>query len=574
METLTDNAVQILKDRYLLKDTNGVLVETPDELFKRVAVFVSSCEAKNKKKFETKFYEIMGDLKFLPNSPTLMNAGLKNGQLSACFVLPIEDSLESIFTTLKNTALIHQSGGGTGFNFSNLRPKDDLVSSTSGTSSGPIAFIKIYDAATEYVKQGGKRRGANMGILNIDHPDIENFILSKSSKNAIENFNLSVGITDVFMKAVANDLDWNLINPRTRNVVKVVSAKTLWKLITEEAWRTGDPGLIFLDTINISNPTPQLGKIKSTNPCGEVPLLDYESCNLGSINLSKMVGIQNNKHKIVWAELSNTIQLAIRFLDDIITVNHYLLPEIQTITTKNRKIGLGVMGWAEMLIKLEIPYASMQAVKLGEKLMKFIKDQSYKASAILAKEKGAFPECKNSKYNKNGPLRNATCNSIAPTGTISVIANTSYSIEPLFALAYKRTGILEGKEQIEVNKLFKHKMKSLGLWNENLKQNLIETSSISHMNTIPSVIRKRFKTSLEIPWKYHLLHQKAFQKYTDNAVSKTINLAESTSVKDISDIYWTAWEFKLKGITIYRYGSRENQVLQKCNFNNSTGCFI
>lgn len=574
METMTDNAVQILKDRYLLKDTCGVLVETPHELFKRVAVFVSSCEAKNKKNFETKFYEIMGDLKFLPNSPTLMNAGLENGQLSACFVLPIEDSLESIFTTLKNAALIHQSGGGTGFNFSNLRPKDDLVSSTSVTSSGPIAFIKIYDAATEYVKQGGKRRGANMGILNIDHPDIENFILSKSNKNAIENFNLSVGITDVFMKAVANDLDWNLINPRTKNVVKVVSAKTLWELITEEAWRTGDPGLIFLDTINLSNPTPQLGKIKSTNPCGEVPLLDYESCNLGSINLSKMVVFKNAKYKIDWVELSNTIQLAIRFLDDIITVNHYLLPEIQTITTTNRKIGLGVMGWAEMLIKLEIPYASMQAVKLGEKLMKFIKDQSYKTSAILAKEKGAFPECKNSKYNKNEPLRNATCNSIAPTGTISVIANTSYSIEPLFALVYKRTGILEGKEQIEVNKLFKHKMKSLGLWNENLKQNLIETGSISHMNTIPSVIRKRFKTSLEIPWKYHLLHQKAFQKYTDNAVSKTINLAENTSVKDIFDIYWTAWEFKLKGITIYRYGSRENQVLQKCNFNNSTGCFI
>ena len=571
MVNLTKNAKEILNDRYLLRDNKNTIVETTNQLFNRVAKFVATAESNNRSTWEKEFFQVMNTLDFLPNSPTLMNAGMPNGQLSACFVLPVNDSLNNIFTTLKNAALIHQSGGGTGFNFSRLRPKNDRVTSSYGTSSGPIAFIKIYDAATEKVKQGGKRRGANMGILNINHPDIESFIVSKSDKNSLQNFNISVGITDDFMEAVKNNLNWSLINPRTLEVEKKIKATLLWKHITEEAWKTGDPGLIFLDTINSHNPTPNLGRIESTNPCGEVPLLDYESCNLGSINLSHMVG-KEKKTNVNWNKLALTIETAIRFLDNIISVNYYLLPETKLITQRNRKIGLGVMGWAEMLIQLEIPYASLEAVELGNKMMKFIKEKSYEASIKLAEEKGAFPEWKNSKHYNNYRLRNATCNSIAPTGTISVIADTSYSIEPLFALVYKRTGILDGKTQTEVNKLLKNKMKALGLWNETIKQTIFKTGSIRGIDTVSDSTKKLFETSLEIPWKYHLLHQKAFQKYTDNAVSKTTNLPENTSLKEIAKIYWTAWEYKLKGITIYRYGSRDKQVLRKCNFNTFGDC--
>ncbi|MBE9489802.1 MAG: adenosylcobalamin-dependent ribonucleoside-diphosphate reductase [Bacteroidetes bacterium] len=571
MNKLSYNAIQILCQRYLLKDVLGNLIETPDEMFQRVAKFVASCE-ENNEEWETLFYDLMSDLIFLPNSPTLMNAGCKKGQLSACFVLPIEDSLKSIFETLKNAALIHQSGGGTGFNFSKLRPKNDLVSSTGGTSSGPVAFMKIYDAATEYVKQGGKRRGANMGILNISHPDIKDFIISKSNKKAIENFNISVGISDAFMLAVKNDSDWKLINPRTKRVDKVVRAKMLWQLIVEEAWKTGDPGLIFIDAINASNPTPKLGKMDSTNPCGEVPLLDYESCNLGSINLSKMIVIKGGKPIINWKKLTKSIQIAIRFLDNIITLNHYILPEIKSITKANRKIGLGVMGWAEFLILLEISYTSKEALALGEKVMKFIKTESYKASANLAIERSTFLEWENSVHYPNKMLRNATCNSIAPTGTISVIANTSYSIEPLFALAYKRVGILRNQMQAEINKFFLKKMKELGFWTDEVKNIVLKTGSIKNVKSIPKKIKSIFQISLEIPWRYHLLHQKAFQTYTDNAVSKTINLPENATVDDIYQIYMTAWEYKLKGITIYRYGSKDHQVLQKCSLNNTHEC--
>jgi ribonucleoside-diphosphate reductase alpha chain len=572
MAVLTKNAIEILNDRYLLKDNKGNIVETANQLFERVAKFVAAAEKDNPSTWEKKFFQVMHDLDFLPNSPTLMNAGVLNGQLSACFVLPVRDNLNGIFTTLKNAALIHQGGGGTGFNFSNLRPTNDRVSSPGGTSSGPIAFIKIYDAATENVKQGGKRRGANMGILNIDHPDIESFITSKSDKNGLRNFNISVGITDEFMRAVRNNLHWNLVSPRTFKVEKKVKARHLWHLITKEAWKTGDPGLLFFDTINENNPTPHLGTIKSTNPCGEVPLLDYESCNLGSVNLSHMVSIDENKFNIDWDKLSSTIEIAIRFLDNIISVNYYLLPEIKQITLKTRKIGLGVMGWAEMLIKLEIPYASKQAVDLGEKLMNFFKEKSYKTSEKLAKEKGSFTEWIKSKHYPLQPLRNATCNSIAPTGTISVLADTTYSIEPLFALVYKRTGILGNRTQIEINKPFKDKMKALGLWNKTIEQTIFKTGSVRQIDAIPDGIKNIFETSLEISWEYHLLHQKAFQKFTDNAVSKTINLPNSTSIKEISEIYWKAWEYKLKGITIYRYGSRDQQVLQKCNYNTRLDC--
>ena len=568
METLSDNALQILENRYLLRDANGSLIETPNQLFRRVAKAVAGCEEFDQEQWEDRFYDLLIHLLFLPNSPTMMNAGCAKGQLSACFVLPIEDNLNSIFSTLKNSALIHQSGGGTGFNFSKLRPKGDRVSSTIGTSSGPVAFMKIFDAATEYVKQGGKRRGANMGILNVNHPDIEEFILSKSSKTAIENFNISVGIANDFMDAVNCNLDWQLINPRNGKVAKIVKAKYLWDLIIQEAWNTGDPGLIFLDTINAANPAPKLSKIDSTNPCGEVPLLEYESCNLGSINLSKMVSY----NRIDWKKLEKTIQLGIRFLDNVITINYYLLPEIESVTKANRKIGLGIMGWAEMLIKLNIPYASSKAVNLGEKLMKFIKEKSYIESQKLAESKGAFPYWKNSIYYPELKLRNATCNSIAPTGTISVIANTSYSIEPLFALAYNRTGILGGKSQSEVNSLFISKMKDLNLWTNEVKAIVLKSGSIQSLETIPDDIKYLFKTSLDIPWQYHLLHQKAFQKYTDNAVSKTVNLPEKATKKEISNIFYTAWEYKLKGITIYRYGSRNKQVLQLCSLNNNTFC--
>jgi len=571
MNGLTNNAIQILEARYLLKNKDGFLIETPKALFKRVAKFVSCCETKPEF-YETQFCKLLSTLKFLPNSPTLMNAGCENGQLSACFVLPIEDSLESIFTTLKNAALIHQSGGGTGFNFSKLRPKNDLVTSTSGTSSGPVAFMKIFDAATEQVKQGGKRRGANMGILNVDHPDIMDFISSKSNKKTIENFNISVGITDTFMNAVTHNLDWQLVNPRTNKVTQTIKAKTIWKKIIKEAWFSGDPGLIFLDTINKSNPTPNVGAISCTNPCGEVPLLDYESCNLGSINLSKMVIKNNDIYLIDWETLAETIDLAIRFLDNIITVNHYLLLEIETMTKANRKIGLGIMGWAELLILLEIPYASEDAIALAEKLMAFIKTESYIASEQLAIERSTFPNWKNSTHYPSQKLRNATCNSIAPTGTISVIANTSYSIEPLFALAYNRVGILGGKTQNEINALFLQKMKAMNLWTDGVEHEVIKTGSIQHIKTIPAYIKSIFQTSLDIPWKFHLKHQKAFQNHTDNAVSKTINLPEDVTIEEVSNIYMTAWKQKLKGITIYRYGSKDHQVLQKCNHNTSAGC--
>ena len=572
MAVLTKNAMEILNDRYLLRNNKGIIVETADQLFARVAKFVASADKGQTLNLERQFLKVMQDLDFLPNSPTLMNAGTPNGQLSACFVLPVSDSLENIFTTLKNAALIHQSGGGTGFNFSRLRPKNDIVSSSGGTSSGPIAFIKIFNAATEYVKQGGKRRGANMGILNIDHPDIEEFISSKSHQNELENFNISVGITDDFMKAVNEDDDWKLINPRTKKMVRKVKAAQLWKQIVKEAWKTGDPGLLFLDTINRSNPTPNFGNIESTNPCGEVPLLDYESCNLGSLNLSHMLTKNGTGKAVDWIKLANTIDIAVRFLDNIITVNHYLLDRTASIANTNRKIGLGVMGWAEMLIELNIPYASQPAIDLGEKLMKFIKEKSYKTSAKIAKVKGTFPSWPNSHIDHALPLRNATCNSIAPTGTISVIADTSYSIEPLYALAYKRVGILSGKTQIEVNRLFQQKMKSLGFWNQDLKNMVLEKGSIKTVDMIPKEIKKLFETSLEIPWKYHLEHQRVFQKYTDNAVSKTINLPEETTEKEISDIYRTAWKYQLKGITVYRNGSRTEQVLQKCNYNTVNDC--
>lgn len=569
----TTNAQQLLQARYLLRNPSGKIIETPHGLFKRVAKHIASVEEeKNKAGWEGRFYDLMANLHFLPNSPTLMNAGLPKGQLSACFVLPVEDSLDGIFSTLKSTALIHQNGGGTGYNFSKLRPHGDRIVSSGGTSSGPIAFIKIYNTATEHVKQGGKRRGANMGILNVDHPDIEAFILAKSEGKTLQNFNLSVGITNDFMKAVKEDADWNLTNPRTGEATKAIKAKSLWGLIVSQAWKTGDPGLIFLDTINKHNPIPDQGIIQSTNPCGEVPLLEYESCNLGSLNLSKMLKSEKGKRKVDWDMLEKTIETSMRFLDNVISANHYLMPQIEARTKNSRKVGLGVMGWAEMLARLEIPYASEEAVSLGEEIMRFIRSKSYDVSESLAGERGVFPKWANSIFHPNRPMRNATCNSIAPTGSISIIADTSYSIEPLYAIAYRRVGIMGNKTQTEINSVFVENMKTLGLWTEKLKSEVLETGSVQHSKMVPKELKKLFETSLEIPWQYHLRHQHAFQKYTDNAVSKTINLSKETPVETVSEIYWTAWEYGLKGITIYRDGSKADQVLQACRLNKSSNC--
>ncbi len=568
----TANAKQILEARYLLRNSDDILIETPEQLFTRVAGHLAQIEGKESKVWKKKFYDLMWSGEFLPNSPTLMNAGTPKGQLSACFVLPIGDSLTSIFTTLKNAALIHQSGGGTGFNFSKLRPKDTTVMTSKGKASGPLAFMKVYDLATDQVKQGGKRRGANMGILNIDHPDISDFLTVKNDDKSLRNFNISVGITDRFMYALEGDKDWPLINPYNGRVHRKEKASNIWQRLIEAAWKTGDPGLVFLDTINKHNPTPLLGSIESTNPCGEVPLLNYESCNLGSLNLTKMVVQKGGTTQLNWQKLEKTIRIAMRFLDNVITTNHYLLPKIKEMTLANRKVGLGIMGWAELLILMEIPYSSDKAVLLGEKLMEFIQAKSYEASIGLAVERGCFPAWEKSMHAPRIKLRNATCNSIAPTGTISVLANTSYSIEPLFALAYNRVGILGNQTQSTINKEFVRYMKHQGLWSEQLKSEVVLKGTIQHLRFIPAEVRKLFETSLEIPWTSHLLHQRSFQQYTDNAVSKTINLARDTDIANVSKIYKTAWEYGLKGITIYRDSSKSNQVLQKCGVSMEESC--
>ena len=562
---LSGNAIKVLESRYLLKNAKGKLIENPKQLFRRVAEHIAKAEliygkAKDVKKWEEQFYKTLIELKFLPNSPTLMNAGTTNGQLSACFVLPIDDSIKDIFTTLKNAALIHQSGGGTGFNFSALRPIGDFISANSGGSSGPISFIKIFDAATENIKQGGKRRGANMGILNIDHPDIEKFINSKKNETELQNFNISVGIFDEFMRAVISDSQYELKHPATRKIIKKIKARELWGQLTFNAWNSGDPGIIFLDTINKSNPTPNIGKIISTNPCGEVPLLPYEACNLGSIDVSKFY--KKKGKQIDWKALENTIHVSIRFLDNVIEMNDYILPEIKSMVTSNRKIGLGIMGWANLLIKLEIPYASNSAVILAEKLMKFINKKSAEASTKLAIERGVFKNWENSIYYPDKPMRNATRTSIAPTGTISIIADTSSSIEPVFALSITKQNVLNNETLSEVNELCIEYLKSNNINTKKIIKSIKETGSISH--TALSIKDKLlFKTSLEIESIWHLKHQIAFQKHTDNAVSKTINLPENILASDIDKIFIQAWKQKAKGITVYRYGSKKRQILHK-----------
>jgi ribonucleoside-diphosphate reductase alpha chain len=555
---LSETAREIIEKRYLLKNDKRECIETAQQMFKRVAKAAAAAEESygNKPgKIEKEFYDMMAEMDFLPNSPTLMNAGTELGQLSACFALPIEDSIESIFETLKNMALIHQSGGGVGFSFSHIRPEGSLVKKSKGTASGPVSFLKVYDKAAEIIKQGGRRRGANIGVLRVDHPDIIEFIKLKS-RDKIENFNLSVGITDKFMKALDTDGDFELINPATGACAKTVKAKDIFNTLVDNAWQSGDPGVVFLDTINKGNPIKS-GDIETTNPCGEVPLYPYESCNLGSINLANMV---TTTGKINWNKLKKTVNLGVNFLDNIIDVNKYPLEVIDTVTKTNRKIGLGVMGFAEMLIKMKIRYDSNQALQLAERVMRFITAEARKKSAELGKERGSFANFSRSKLSgKYKYMRNATVTTVAPTGTISIIAGTSSGIEPIFAVAFIRR-IMGGEQFFELNPLFEKILKEKKLYSEKL----IEAIKQGKPSGIPDKLKNLFVTALDLTPEQHIRMQAAFQKYTDNAVSKTVNLKEKATKDDIANVFRLAHKLGCKGITVYRYGSKEGQVLNIC----------
>jgi ribonucleoside-diphosphate reductase alpha chain len=538
----SDNALRVLERRYLSKDGEGKVTETPQQLFRRVARHIASAEPKSDVSlYEEAFYQLMENLEFLPNSPTLMNAGRELGQLSACFVLPIEDSMESIFDAVKYTALIHKSGGGTGFAFSRLRPTRDRVGSTGGIASGPVSFMRAFDVTTDVIKQGGMRRGANMAILNVEHPDISEFIEAKQDPKSLTNFNLSVAVTDKFMKAVEKGTDYNLVNPRTGEVTDKLNAKEVFDIIVDMAWRTGDPGVVFIDEINRHNPTPKLGKIESTNPCGEQPLLPFESCNLGSINLSKMMAYKDGQPHIDYDKLSQTVKLAVRFLDNVIEVNQFPLPEIAEMTKTTRKIGLGVMGFADMLIQLGIPYDSEQGLAAAKEIAHFISEEADKASIELAQERGGFPAFQGSTYDMpDGPrFRNASRTTIAPTGSLSI----------------------EGEELVEVNPYFAEAAKKGGFYSPDLMKQLAEGKRLKDIEEVPEDIKRLFVTAHDISPEWHVKMQAAFQKFTDSAVSKTVNFPHEATPDDVTKVYMLAYQEGLKGITIYRDRSRESQVL-------------
>ncbi len=592
---LSENAIKVLEKRYLKRDKDGNCTETPADMFRRVAKTIAEGDLKFGKSqsdvesLTNRFYETITNCYFMPNSPTLMNAGRELGQLAACFVLPVEDSLEGIFETVKNTALIHKSGGGTGFSFSRLRPKNSVVRSTMGVSSGPVSFMEVFNAATEAVKQGGTRRGANMGILRVDHPDILDFINCKSDNNKLNNFNISVAITDKFMEAYINGTDYDLVNPQNNQVVGRLSAKKVFDMIVDGAWRNGEPGIVFIDKMNADNPTPLVGEIESTNPCGEVPLLAYEACNLGSINLGKMVDDTPNGPVVNWKRLAEVTRTAIRFLDNVIEVNNYPLPRISEMVRNNRKIGLGVMGWADMLMKMGISYASEEGTKLGAQVMEFIDYESKCESIELSKERGRFNNFKGSVYDNQKFLtnkykgksagiisdeqwadldsqiekygiRNATTTCIAPTGTISMIAGASGGVEPLFGLVFSRL-IMDGTEMLEINPIFKDYMVKHGLYSEDLMKQIAKDGSVAHVSGISDEIKHIFVTAHDVSPYWHVKMQAAFQLHTDNAVSKTVNFEEHATRKDIEEAYILAYKNNLKGITVYRNNSRQFQPM-------------
>ncbi len=598
---LTVNAVKVLERRYLQRDDQGRLTETPLQMFRRVAHAVAAVEARyspsrtgkgpgvraagaDPAQAEEAFFALMTGLEFLPNSPTLMNAGTSIGQLSACFVLPVEDSMADIFDAVRSMALIHQSGGGTGFSFSHLRPRGDVVRSTHGIASGPVSFMRVFDTATDVIKQGGRRRGANMGILRVDHPDVLDFIEAKTRGDALANFNISVAVTDAFMEAVEGGADYPLINPRSGKEARRLSARHVFDLIATSAWKTGDPGLVFIDEVNRHNPTPRLGPMESTNPCGELPLLPYESCNLGSINLARMLRDPSTKpalseaeglrarpepaegagSAVDWERLRATVHTAVRFLDDVIDANRYPLAQIDAITRGNRKIGLGLMGFADALTMLGVAYDSEEGLALAEQVMAFVQKEALAASGALARERGLFPNFPGSVHDRpGGPRpRNATVTSIAPTGTISIIAGCSSSIEPLFALSYVRN-VMEGVRLLEVNPQFERVARQRGFYSRELTGAVARSGSVRDLAQVPQDVRRLFVTDFDIAPQWHVRMQAAFQRHCDNAVSKTINLPHEATVDDVREAYLLAYRLKCKGITVFRYGSKAQQVLYR-----------
>ena len=560
---LSLNALKVLERRYLIKDELGRPVETPRELFERVANNIALADKKYDEKADIErsaeeFYNLMTSFLFIPNSPTLMNAGTKLQQLAACFVLPVGDTISEIFDAVKYTALIHKTGGGTGFSFSRLRPKNDVVQSTGGIASGPLSFMRVFDVATDVIKQGGKRRGANMGILRYDHPDIFDFITAKSNEGVLSNFNISVGITEDFMKAVQNGEEIDLINPRDGKSVRKVKASVIFDLLVYNAWKSGDPGIIFLDRLDRDNPTPHIGHIESTNPCGEQPLLPYEACNLGSINLSKMA----RNGSIDYELLKDVVHKSVHFLDNVIDMSRFPLKQITNMVNGNRKIGLGVMGFADLLIQLNVAYNSEKALEVAEEIMKFIATEAKKKSQELAKIRGPFPNFKGSVFDMKGepPIRNATLTTIAPTGTISIIGNCSSGIEPLFAVVYVRN-VMEGTELLEVNSYFEDIAKKQGFYSDDLMREVAKTGSLHDIRGIPEKVKRLFVTAHDIEPEWHVRMQAAFQKYVDNAVSKTVNLPYYATPHDVEKIYILGYELGVKGITVYRDRSKSEQVI-------------